>query len=73
MAIAIQNVTNAVEPGRVIVLTPFKLHVFEWAKALTTKFRDPRTAYVSTDKAMFQTRYNQILGIETAIKGRIPP
>src|ERR1035437_4744903 len=39
-AIAIQNVTNAVEPGRVIMLTPFKLHVFEWTKALTTKFRE---------------------------------
>lgn len=38
-SVAIQNVTNAVEPGRVIILTPFKLHVFEWAKALTTKFR----------------------------------
>jgi recombinational DNA repair ATPase RecF len=38
-AIAIQNVTNAVEPGRVIILAPFKLHVFEWAKALATKFR----------------------------------
>ena len=38
-AIAIQNVTNAVEPGRVIILAPFKLHVFEWVKALTTKFR----------------------------------
>lgn len=38
-AIAIQNVINAVEPGRVIVVAPFKLHVFEWAKALTTMFR----------------------------------
>jgi DNA repair exonuclease SbcCD ATPase subunit len=38
-SVAIQNVTNAVEPGRVIILTPFKLHVFEWVKALTTKFR----------------------------------
>lgn len=37
--IAIQNVANSVEPGRVIVLSPFKLHVFEWAKSLTTKFR----------------------------------
>ncbi len=37
--IAVQNVTGAVEPGRVIVLTPFKLHVFEWAGALTTQFR----------------------------------
>jgi recombinational DNA repair ATPase RecF len=39
-AIAIKNVKNAVEPGRVIVLTPFKLHVFEWTKALTTQFRE---------------------------------
>lgn len=39
-AIAVRNVKNAVELGRVIVLTPFRLHVFEWAKALTTQFRE---------------------------------
>ncbi len=39
-AIAIKNVKNAVEPGRVIVLTPFRLHIFEWTKALTTKLRE---------------------------------
>jgi len=39
-AIAIGNLKNAVDPGRVIVLTPFKLHVFDWAKALTTSFRE---------------------------------
>lgn len=39
-AIAVQNVTNAVEPGRVIVVAPFKLHVFEWAKVLTTRLRE---------------------------------
>jgi energy-coupling factor transporter ATP-binding protein EcfA2 len=33
------NVKSAVEPGRIIVLTPFKLHVFEWAKSLTTHLR----------------------------------
>jgi recombinational DNA repair ATPase RecF len=38
-AIAVQNVTSAVEPGRIIILTPFKLHIFEWVKALTTEFR----------------------------------
>lgn len=38
-AVAIQNVTNSVDPGRVIILTPFKLHVFEWVKAMTTQFR----------------------------------
>lgn len=38
-AIAVRNVKNPVEPGRVIALIPFKLHVFEQAKALTTEFR----------------------------------
>lgn len=38
-AVAITNVNSAVEPGRIIVLSPFRLHVFEWAKALTTEFR----------------------------------
>jgi len=39
-AIAIQNVTDAIEPGRVILVAPFRLHVFEWTKALTTKLRE---------------------------------
>lgn len=39
-AIAIGNVKSAVDPGRVIELTPFKLHVFDRAKALTTSFRE---------------------------------
>jgi len=38
--IAIKNLKNPVEPGRVIVLTPFRLYVFEWVKALTTGFRE---------------------------------
>jgi len=38
--IAIKNVKDAVEPGRIIELTPFKLHVFEWTKALTASFRE---------------------------------
>jgi len=37
--IAIQNVSNEVDPGRVIVLSPFTLHLFEWAKSLTVAFR----------------------------------
>lgn len=39
-AIAIMNVKNAVDPGRVIALTPFRLHIFEWAKSLTTNLRE---------------------------------
>lgn len=38
-AVAARNVKVALDPGRVIELAPFKLHVFEGATALTTRFR----------------------------------
>ncbi len=41
-----------------------------FAKLSITEHDDPRNAYVNTDKAMFQTRYNTIKAIETAIIGR---
>jgi len=50
--IAVTNVKSAVEPGRVIVLTPFNLHIFEWVKALTTQFRESlqREQQTNSDK-----------------------
>ena len=41
-----------------------------FAKLSITEHDDPRNAYVNTDKAMFQTRYDTIKNIETAIVGR---
>jgi len=41
-----------------------------YAKLSITEHDDPRTAYVSPDKAMFQTRYDQILVVEAAIISR---
>jgi recombinational DNA repair ATPase RecF len=41
-----------------------------FAKLSITEHDDPRNAYVNTDKAMFQTRYNTIKVIETSIIGR---
>ncbi len=41
-----------------------------FAKLSITEHDDPRNAYVNTDKAMFQTRYNTIKSIEAAILGR---
>jgi len=41
-----------------------------FAKLSITEHDDPRNAYVNTDKAMFQTRYDAIKTIETAIIGR---
>jgi recombinational DNA repair ATPase RecF len=41
-----------------------------FAKLSITEHDDPRNAYVNTDKAMFQTRYNAIRTIETAIINR---
>jgi recombinational DNA repair ATPase RecF len=38
--IALKNIRHPVEPGRIIEITPFKLHVFEWLTALTIQFRD---------------------------------
>ncbi len=59
-AIAIQNVRNALEPGRVIVLSPFKLHVFEWAKALTTKFRESLQQEQASNSANLATALEAI-------------
>lgn len=39
-SVAAHNVTVAVEPGRVIVLAPFKLGIFESVKMLTSQLRD---------------------------------
>jgi hypothetical protein len=65
---AFQNFT------KVVALLPAEATTLRdlYAKLSIPEHDDPRTAYVNTDKAMFQTRYNQILRIETAIKGRIP-
>lgn len=61
-AIAIQNVRSALEPGRVIILLPFKLHVFEWVKDLTTKFRE------SLQQAQASNSTNLTTALETIRK-----
>jgi AAA domain len=38
-----------------------------YGKLSITEHDDPRNAYVNADKAMFQTRYSQILAVEAAI------
>ena len=59
---------------KVVALLPAEATTLRdlYAKLSITEHDDPRTACVNTDKAMFQTRYDQIVAIETAIKGRIP-
>jgi recombinational DNA repair ATPase RecF len=39
-AIAVGNIRDAVDLGRVVVLTPYRLNVFDLAKDLTTSFRE---------------------------------
>ena len=58
--IALKNVKSAVEPGRIIVLTPFKLHVFEWAKALTTKFREALQQAKQTNSAQLALSLGEV-------------
>ena len=69
-AIAIQNVTNAVEPGRVIAVAPFKLHVFEWTKALTTKFREALQRYQHDNTAQLTQLLQAIRTDFVKFKGR---
>jgi len=59
---------------KVVALLPAEATALRdlYAKLSISEHDDPRTAYVNTDKAMFQTRYDQIVAIETAIKARIP-
>ena len=69
-AIAIQNVRNALEPGRVIVLSPFKLHVFEWVKGLTTKFRESLQQAQTSNSTNLATALDAIRKDFGKFKGR---
>lgn len=57
---------------KVVPLLPVEAQTLRdlFAKLSITEHDDPRNAYVNTDKAMFQTRYNSIKTIEAAIVGR---
>ena len=57
---------------KVVPLLPTEAQTLRdlFAKLSITKHDDPRNAYVNSDKAMFQTRYNSIKAIEAAIIGR---
>lgn len=68
-AIAIRNVKNAVDPGRVIALTPFKLHVFEWTKALTTKLRETLQRQQQDNSAKLTQTLVEIRADFTKFKG----
>ena len=41
-----------------------------YGKLSVTEHDDPRNAYVNTDKAMFQTRYNSLLAVEAHLVSR---
>ena len=65
---AFQNFT------KVVALLPAEATALRdlYEKLSITEHDDPRNAYVNTDKAMFQTRYNQVLAIEAAVIARRP-
>lgn len=68
--IALKNVRSAVEPGRVIELTPFKLHVFEWAKSLTIQFREALQIIQSDNALKLKSELDQISVHFGKFKGR---
>ena len=54
--VALQNIQNSVQPGRIIKLTPFKLDVFETAKNLCEELRTELQQDQSTNsKILLQT------------------
>ncbi|EIC22414.1 AAA family ATPase [Thiorhodovibrio frisius] len=57
---------------KVVPLLPAEAQTLKdlFAKLSISEHDDPRNAYINTDKAMFQTRYDAIKMIETAIIGR---
>lgn len=57
---------------KVVALLPAEAATLKdlYAKLSVTEHDDPRNAYVNTDKAMFQTRYDSILSIEAAVISR---
>lgn len=68
-SVAAHNVTVAVEPGRVIVLAPFKLGIFESVKMLTTQIRDElkrkqevNTSLLSTALVELNTKFQEYEG-----------
>lgn len=67
-----QQVAAFDEFTKVVPLLPTEAQTLRdlFAKLSITEHDDPRNAYVNTDKVMFQTRYNAIKAIETAIIGR---
>ena len=69
-SIAIGNVKNAVEPGRVIVLTPFRLHIFEWAQAMTTKLREALQREQRENSAKLTQAWEEVRADFAMFKGR---
>jgi len=67
-----QSVSEFVQFTKLVPLEPAEATSLRdlYGKLSVTEHDDPRTCYVNTDKAMFQTRYNNILSIETAIVAR---
>jgi hypothetical protein len=57
---------------KVVALLPAEATTLHdlYAKLSITEHDDPRTAYVNTDKEMFQARYNSIIAVEAAIVSR---
>lgn len=67
-----QPVSHFHEFTKVVPLLPTEAQTLKdlYAKLSTTEHDDPSNAYVNTDKAMFQSRYDTIKAIEAAIVSR---
>jgi hypothetical protein len=68
------NVSDFRHFTKLVPLVPTEAMTFRdlYAKLSVAEHDDPRNAFVNTDKATFQARYDQILVIEAAIVSRKP-
>jgi len=67
-----QQVSAFYDFTKIVPLLPSEAQTLKdlYAKLSTTEHDDPTNAYINTDKAMFQARYDSIKNIETAIINR---
>lgn len=59
-SIATSNVKNSVDPGRVVELSPFKLHIFETVRSTVSKLRDMASTQHAANKTKLSNALNTL-------------
>lgn len=68
--IATRNITTAVEPGRLVVLAPFQLQVFELLKSLVDEVREALRKQQAANTLLLESTLGEINAAFVDFKGR---